>query len=238
MKNTIFCAVALFTLVVMGSSITFAADILCAEQDAACREIAKLSAADQFDKVLEMVDGKKTYSEASRSYIGQAYLMLAGKQVNTPGQEELFCLKALEYGVTSAYMGLYFINAGQDTEKALGFLKQYVATKPKDSVPYVLLGEAEMNKGNYKAADEYLREAKSVARGHSTNLDWMLFQVNYLLGDLTYASTMLDGALTQGQFVNELKTLAADPRFADLGRRPEFRKYEPLIKRTFAKAAI
>ena len=88
------------------------------------------------------------------------------------------------------------------------------------------------------AANRYLREAKSVARGHSTNLDWMLFQVNYLLHDFSYASAMLDGALAQGQFISELKSLAADPRFADLSKRAEFRKYEPMIRGTSAKAAI
>jgi tetratricopeptide (TPR) repeat protein len=133
-------------------------------------------------------------------------------------------------------MGLYFIHAGQNEEKALGFLKQYIATQPKDSVPYVLLGQAEMDKENYVAANEFLRQARSVARGHSANLDWMLFQVNYLLGDFAYASAMLDSALTQDQFANELKSLSADPRFAGLSLRPEFRKYEPMIKGASAKA--
>jgi tetratricopeptide (TPR) repeat protein len=195
-----------------------------------------LAAAEQFDKIIDKVEATATYSSEARDLIGQAYLILAGKEGNSPAQEEYYCLKALEYGATSAYIGLYFIHAGQNEEKALGFLKQYIDSKPRDSVPYVLLGQAEMDKGNYKAANEYLREAKSVARGHSTNVDWMLFQVNYLLGDFAYASAILDGALTRGQFVNELRSLSTDPRFADLSLRPEFRKYVPLIKGTSAKA--
>jgi len=42
--------------------------------------------------------------------------------------------------------------------------------------------------------------------------------------------------LTQDQFANELKSLSADPRFAGLSLRPEFRKYEPMIKGASAKA--
>jgi len=94
-----------------------------------------------------------------------------------------------------------------------------------------------MDKGHYVAANEFLRQASSVARGHSANLDWMLFQVNYLLGDFAYASAMLDSALTQDQFANELKSLSTDPRFAGLSQRPEFRKQEPMIKGAAAKAA-
>jgi tetratricopeptide (TPR) repeat protein len=219
-------------LIISGRSGAIAAESPCSEKDTACMEFSTLSAAEQFDKIIEKVDAKKTYSEAARSYIGRAYLMLAGRETNTPAQEEQFCLKALEYGATSAYMGLYFIHAGQNEEKALGFLRQYIATKPKDTVPYVILGQVEMDKGNYAAANELLREAKSVARGHSTNLAWMLFQVNYLLGNFAYASAMLDDAMTQGQFVNELRSLSADPRFSDLSVRPEFKKYEPIIKET------
>jgi tetratricopeptide (TPR) repeat protein len=224
-------------LIVSGQSGAWAAGNSCSEKDAVCQELAALAAAEQFEKIVEKADAKKTYSEAARSIIGQAYLMVAGRETNTPAQEEQFCLKALEYGATSAYMGLYFINAGQNEEKALDFLRQYIMTRPKDSVPYVLLGESELAKTNYEDANLYLREAKKVARGHSTNLDWMLFQVSYLLGDYAYASTMLDGALTQGQFVNELKSLSSDPRFADISIRPEFKKYVPMLKGTSAKAA-
>jgi hypothetical protein len=115
----------------------------CGEKDAVCLEFAGLYEAEQYDKIIGAIDTKKNYSDASRSIIGQAYLMIAGRETNTPEQEEQFCRKALEYGSTSAYMGLYFIFASKDAETALGFLKQYIATKPKDSVPYVILGEAE-----------------------------------------------------------------------------------------------
>jgi tetratricopeptide (TPR) repeat protein len=236
MQKKIFI-MAVIGLIIAGFSGVQAAE-RCTAQDTACSEFAKLAETEQFERIIEKADGNKKYSEAARSYIGQAYLMVAGRETNTPEQEEQFCLKALEYGATSAYMGLYFIHAGQNPEKAIEYLKQYVATKPKDSVPYVLLGEAEMEKENYETANMYLREAKSIARGHSTNLDWMLFQVNYLLGDFAYASVMLDGALAQGQFINELRSLAADPRYADLGIRPEFSKYEPVIKGLPAKTVL
>ena len=235
MRKHLVGSIMAVVLIISGQAGAMAAESPCSANDAACKEFSTLAAAEQFDKIIENVDAKKTYSEAARSYIGQAYLRMAGQETNTPAQEEQFCLKALEYGATSAYMGLYFIHAGQNEEKAIGFLKRYIATKPKDTVPYVLLGQVEMDKGNYAAANELLREAKSVARGHSTNLDWMLFKVNYLLGHFAYASAMLDDALTQDKFVNELRSLSADPRFSDLSVRPEFRKYGPMIKGTSAK---
>jgi tetratricopeptide (TPR) repeat protein len=202
----------------------------CDEKDAVCREFARLAEAEQFDKIVEKIDPKKTYSDASRNIIGQAYLMIAGRETSTPEQEEQFCRKALEYGSTSAYMGLYFIYAAKDPEAALGFLKQYIATKPRDSVPYVIMGEAELEKKNYKAADAYLREAKKVARGHSANLEWLSFQAGYLTGDYVYAGTMLDSALKKPEYGKELRALASDPRFSGMEKRPEFKQYESLFK--------
>jgi hypothetical protein len=95
-----------------------------------------------------------------------------------------------------------------------------------------------MEKENFEDANLYLRQAKMVARGNSANLDWALFQVNYLIGDFSYASTMLDSVVSRGLFVAELKSLAADPRYVDIGIRQEFRKYEPLIKGTTTLASI
>lgn len=202
----------------------------CDEKDAICREFAGLAEAEQYDKIIGSIDAKKTYSDASRRIIGQAYLMIAGRETNTPEQEEQFCRKALEYGSTSAYMGLYFIYASKDTETALGFLKQYIATKPKDSVPYVILGDAELEKKNYQAADAYLREAKKVARGSSANLDWLSFQAGYLTGDYAYAGAMLENVMKKPEYEKELRTLASDPRFSGMEKRPEFKKYESLLK--------
>jgi len=202
----------------------------CPEKDEQCREFARLAETEQYDKIIGAIDAKKTYSDASRSIIGQAYLMIAGRETNTPEQEEQLCRKALEYGSTSAYMGLYFIYASKDAEAALGFLKQYIATKPKDSVPYVILGEAELEKKNYQTADAYLREAKKVARGSSANLDWLSFQAGYLTGDYAYAGAMLESAMKKPEYEKELRALAADPRFSGMEKRPEFRQYESILK--------
>jgi hypothetical protein len=207
-----------------------AAETHCPEKDDQCRELARLAEAEQYDKIIGSVDAKKTYSDASRNIIGQAYLMIAGRETNTPEQEEQFCRKALEYGSTSAYMGLYFIYASKDTETALGFLKQYIATKPKDSVPYVILGEAELEKKNYQAADAYLRDAKKVARGSSANLEWLSFQAGYLTGDYAYASARLESVIKKPEYQKELLALASDPRFSGMEKRPEFKQYESILK--------
>jgi tetratricopeptide (TPR) repeat protein len=228
----IISKLAVIAILVIGHSIGFAAEKACSSKDSSCREFAKLAEAGQFEKLVARVDAKKGYSGEAKAIIGQAFLMLAGKDGNTPQQEEQFCMKALEYGATSAYMGLYFIHAGQNDEKAFGYLKQYVATNPKDAVPFVLLGEAEMTKKNYAASYAYLREAKKVARGASVNTDWLLFQASYLTGDYNTASAMLDSSFAQGKTVGDLKSLVSDPRFSDIGKHQQFRKFFPIINGT------
>ena len=211
-------------------SVIIAAENKCPEKDGPCREFARLAETEQYDKIIGAIDAKKSYSDAARSIIGQAYLMIAGRETNTPEQEEQFCRKALEYGSTSAYMGLYFIYAPKDAEAALGFLKQYIATKPKDSVPYVILGEAELEKKNYQTADAYLREAKKVARGHSFKLEWLSFQAGYLTGDYAYAGAMLESVMKKPEYEKELRALALDPRFSGMEKRPEFKQYESILQ--------
>lgn len=237
MQKRFILLFAVVAMILTGSLAADANDAVCAGNDAACRDFSALAATDQYEKIIDLVEPDKTYTAESREYIGQAYLMVAGRESNSLEQEEQYCRKALEYGASSAYMGLYFIHAGSDPEKALGFLKQYVATGPRDSVPYVILGEVELEKRNYEVARNYLVEARKLARGRSSNLDWLMFQANYLLGDYAAASALLDSAITQGRPVTELKVLMADPRFLGLENRPEFRKYEPLIKGTSAMAA-
>jgi tetratricopeptide (TPR) repeat protein len=197
----------------------------CIKSDTACMEFEQLAEAEQFDAIIKKVEAAKQYSEGSRHYIGKAYLALAGREENTAEQEETFCRKALEYGFNQAYMGLYFIHAQKDQEAALGYLKQYIATKPGDSVPYVILGESEFGKKNYQLADTYLRESKKVARAHSARVDWLLFQVNYLLGNYQFAGEMLESALKHGKFDQELKALTTDARFHGIEKRPEFKKW-------------
>jgi len=222
---------AVISIIMASPMFTFAAgNTPCDEKDTVCKEFSRLAETEQYDKIIGALDAKKSYSDASRSIIGQAYLMIAGREANTPEQEEQFCRKALEYGATSAYMGLYFIYAAKDPETALGFLKQYITTKPKDSVPYVILGEAELEKNNYQAADTYLREAKKVARGYSANLEWLSFQAAYLTGDYAYAGASLENAMKKPEYEKELRTLAADPRFSGMGKRAEFKQYEHLFK--------
>lgn len=231
MQQSYFAIIMVVGLILAGQTPALSAEQqACSRDDKSCREFTKLAEAEQYDKIIASIDGNTTYSEASRSIIGQAYLMMAGQETNTPEQEEQFCRKALEYGSTSAYMGLYFIYASKDTETALGFLKQYIASKPRDSVPYVILGDAELEKKNYQAADAYLREAKKVAHGHSANLEWLSFQAGYLTGDYAYAGAMLESSIKNPAYEKELRALASDPRFSGMGKRPEFRQYAYLLK--------
>ncbi len=225
-NNTILI---ILIMIVMNSAPSNAAGAPCAETDTVCKQFSALSEQDQFDKIISLVDSSTVYSEAARGYIGKAYLALAAAETNTPEQEEAFCRKALDFGAVQAYMGLYFIYAQKDEAAALGFLKQYIATSPRDSVPYVILGESELDKKNYRLSDEYLRESKKVARASSPRVDWMLFQANYLLGNFQYAGEMFESAVKNGRFDEELKAIARDSRFEGITKRTEFRKHRSLF---------
>ncbi len=223
-KRVIPGLLALMTLV--GATISPASEsTLCKDSDRECLEFENNVRTGQFDKIIAKVDPTKQYSEGARHYLGMAYLALAGREENTPEQEEAYCRKALEYGSNEAYMGLYFIHAQKDPEEALGFLRQYIETKPADSVPYVILGETELGKKNYKLADFYLRESKKVARARSARVDWMLFQANYLLANYQYAGEILESVMANGKFNEELKALSTDERFQGIEKRPELRKF-------------
>jgi Flp pilus assembly protein TadD len=129
-------------------------------------------------------------------------------------------------------MGLYFITVQKDPEAALGYLRQYVATNPGDSVPYVILGEAELEKGRNREADAFLRASKKVARANSPRVEWMLFKANYLLGNYSDAARMFESAVASGQFDKQVKSLADDARFSGIGMRPEFKRFPQLSSRS------
>jgi len=229
MKKLIVSLSIVFVLILAGSSAIFAGTT-CAKSDAACREFAVLSAANKYQTIIDKVDPKRSYSDAARTLIGNAYLMAAGREGVTPQQEEKLCLKALEYGATSAYMGLYSLYAKTDIEKAKGYLKQFVETKPQDATPYVLLGEADFKQGNYKSAKEYLFEARKVSPSKSGDLDWLLFKASFLAGDYAMASMMLDNAFSQGKTTGDLKALvSSDDRFSAMGKQYEFRKFFKIL---------
>jgi len=208
----------------------------CADTDKLCKQFESLTEAQQPEQIVGQYESARTaaYSEDARRYIGSAYLALASRDNISPVQEEGYYRKALELNHYIAYMGLYFFHVQQDEEKALGFLKEYVKTKPADTVPYVILGESELNKKHYELADRYLQEAKKVAHAHSPRVDWMLFQTNYLLKNYAFAKEMFESAVTKGKFDNELKAISMDPRFEGIGSRPEFKQYQHLL--TVAKA--
>lgn len=201
----------------------------CGSTDTACQYFERLTREEQFDRIVQSVDKTKRYSAAARGLIGQAYLQLAGRDGTTPEQEEAFCLKAVSYGATQGYMGLYFINAQDNEQKALGYLREYVRTQPNDSVPYVILGETELLNGNYRLADAYLRQSKKVTRSHSARVDWLLFQANYLLGNHGEAGRLLESAVAGGAFQKELKSISTDSRFRGIEQMPAYRKYRGIF---------
>lgn len=98
----------------------------------------------------------------------------------------------------------------------------YVKTKPADTVPFVILGEAELARKDYATADAYLWEAKRVAHAYSPRMDWLLFQANYLLKKYQFASEMFMNAVTKGNFENKIRVHTADSRFEGVEKRPEF----------------
>jgi hypothetical protein len=43
---------------------------------------------------------------------------------------------------------------------------------------------------------------------------------------------MLDSSFAQGKTVGDLKSLVSDPRFSDIGKNQQFRKFFPIINGT------
>lgn len=234
MKTLFAFGIALFAIVLAVPAPVRAAapPSRCEDADKDCKEFEQLLEAQQPEKIITRYEAAKTarYSESARRYIGEAYLALASRDDVSPELEEGYYRKALEVGHSIAYMGLYFFYAQKDEDKALGFLREYVKTGPKDTVPYVILGESELNKKHYKLADSYLRDGKKVAHAHSPRVDWLLFQANYLLGDYQFAVEMFESALTNGTFEKEVKVLSSDVRFEGIENRPEFQKHRSLFK--------
>ena len=230
MKNVILPSIIISSLICLFPSLLLAGETVCSKSDPVCREFSALSAAGKYRQIIEKARPKQSYSTATRQLIGQAYLMEAGREGVSQQEEEQLCLKALEYGATSAYLGLYFMYASTDKAKANGYLRQMVATKPETAVPYVLLGEADYEQGSYATAKEYLYEGRTLSRNQTGDLDWMVFKASYLSGDYSLASTMLDSSFSKGKTVGDLKALvAADQRFGDMGTRWEFRKFFKIL---------
>lgn len=238
MKKSISSTLFVILILIGFTASGFASDSpqpsLCHDKDAVCKEFETLVQNEQYTAAISKIDPKAAYSETTRQYIGKAYLGLAAAENNTPEQEEQYCRKALEYGAVQAYMGLYFVTVQKDPEAALGYLRQYVATNPRDSVPYVILGEAELAKNHYREADAFLRASKKVARANSPRVDWMLFKANYLLGNYEDAARMFESATASGQFDGQVKELASDVRFSGIGNRTEFKKF-PQFTNTAAR---
>jgi len=202
----------------------------CEDSDNTCKEFEHLMETQQPEVIIAQYNPARQYSEISLRYVGAAFLQLASADDITPEQEEFYYRKALEVKQYIAYMGLYFFYAGKDEEKALGFLREYVMTKPADTVPYIILGESELNRQHYDLADTYLREGKKVARAHSPRVDWLLFEANYMLKKYQFAKEMFESAVTQGDFNKEIKALITDPRFEGIDKRPEFESYQSMLK--------
>ncbi len=202
----------------------------CADKDTACRNFEQFLEAQQPEKIIEQYNSAIPYSEDARIFIGEAYLAMASRDNISPDVEESYYRRAIEVKHNIAYMGLYFFYAVKDEEMAIGFLRDYLQTRPADTVPYVILGEYELNRMNYELADSYLRLAKQVAHAHSPRVDWLLFQTSYLLKNFTLAKEMFESAVTKGKFDKELKALTSDPRFSEISKRPEFSQFCNLLK--------
>ena len=51
-----------------------------------------------------------------------------------------------------------------------------------------------------------------------------------MMKEYAAAAEFFESAVTKGTFEKELKALTSDPRFADIEKRPEFKKFEVLLK--------
>lgn len=205
----------------------FADDQFCA--DAICKKLQALYDKEKYEKIVEIVDHGVTYSEGSIFYIGRSHIIIAEKK-ELPSEREQLYRRALKFKYYPAYMALYSLYSDKAPKIALEFVKKYIETNPDDPDPYFILGEVEFRGKKYNIANKYLRKSKKLSRGHTAGLDWLLFKVNYILGNYKYASKMLESAFAQGQFVEELKALKTDPRFNGVEKHPEFKEYRQYFR--------
>jgi hypothetical protein len=230
-KHVILILTAVFCLIAAPAAVFASSPASrCSDADTVCGNLEQLFETQQPEKIVEQYSPSKQFSEASLRYIGAAYMALASQRNILPDQEEGYYRKALEVKYNISYMGLYFFYVQKDKEKALGFLREYVKTRPIDTLPFIILGEVEMNRNNVQLADSYLRSGREVAYGRSPRIDWLLFQTNFLLKNYEFSRDMFVNAVTKGNFNNELRSITSDPRFAGIDKRPEFIQFHNMLK--------
>lgn len=194
------------------------------KNDKQCLKFEKLSDFGHDQKIIDRVRPSKEYSKGSRFYIGLAYSVRANEVTSTELRVH-YLQQAIKYGDYSAYVNLYQFYRNKDASKALRILEDYVATKPEDSDAYFLLGENYYEKGQNKLAYQMLMESKKYSTGHSTGLDFYLFQLSYLRNEFKQAEQFLLSALAQGRLIESRKKMLLDPRFKGIQNHSIFKNY-------------
>jgi len=196
--------------------------------DDICKKLEKQYFKKEYDKIVSAVDPKERYSEGSIFYIGMSYTILAEKSSSLQARDKLY-RDAIAVKYYPAYMSLYNLYREKNPETAMVFVNEYVKTNPSDSAPFLVLGEAQFNKKNYSEADKYLRKARKLSKGHTSEIDWLLFKANYILGNYAFASKMFESAIAQSRFTEEIRAIKSDPGFVGIESRPEFKQYARLF---------
>ena len=177
MKKRFILVIALFVIALAApASIRASAPASkCEDTDRDCKEFEQMLDAQQPDKVIARYEAAKTaqYSAVALRYVGDAYLLLASREDITPEQELGYYQKALGVKHYIAYMGLYFFYAQKDEEKALGFLREYVKTGPKDTVhlPDGGVRKLEMLENRFAVDERHGVASERERAGISENLD-------------------------------------------------------------------
>ena len=168
--------------------------------------------------------------KGSRTISARHIWRLRRLETNTPEQEEAFCRKALEFGASQAYMGLYFISCSEERGAGARLSQGIHQDKTADSVPYVILGESELEKKNYQLADTYLREAKKISRASSPRVAWMLFQANYLLGNYQLCRRDVRSSAQERKVRQGAEDrLSTDARVSGHRQAARIQKYQPQL---------
>lgn len=207
---------------------SFANDGFCTDEK--CKALEKQYYKEEYKNIVSTVDPKEQYSEGSRFYIGMSYVNLAEK-ASSFAEKDKFYRQAISVKYYPAYMSLYGLYLEKNPEIALGFLMEYLKTNPDDPAPFVTAGKVDLEKGNYKNANRYLRRARALSNGHTAEIDWLLFKTNYILGNYKFAREMFESASAQSRLTDNIRDLRSDPRFAGIEDRPEFKEYKELFGR-------
>jgi len=221
----------LFILITFAVCQAHAESEICLPADEVCKEFEELSDRGADEAIIAMAKEEEKYTDGALFYICLAYDVVASEHYDkNPEEAEKLYLRSLAFGCNESYWALFLLRKDRKKSDAYEMLSKYLSTNPDDPDPYYFLGEHKYEEENYEEADRLLRLAKRYSKKHTAGIDWLLFKVNYLLGNYADSLKYFEEAIAQSRFSDEIEKVKRDPRFSEITNIKEFRDYKNVFK--------